>query len=63
MEAADGPRWMEKVERGMGSRPGEGEPGDEPTSVIRDPAQHGSGNQSCNALIENLQVNVSSSLR
>lgn len=42
---------------------GEGEARDKPTSVIRDPAQHGSGNQSCNALIENLQVNVSSSLR
>lgn len=42
---------------------GEREARAKPTSAMKDPAKHSSGNQSCNALIENLQVNVSASLR
>jgi hypothetical protein len=34
-----------------------------PPRQSKDPAKQGSGNQSCNAVIENFQVNVSSSLR
>lgn len=73
MREADGRRWMEKVEcssgeladqyEGWKNQQGEGEARAKPTSVMKDPAKHSSGNQSYNALIENLQVNVSSSLR
>lgn len=48
---------------GLKNQQGEEEARAKPTSVMKDPAKHGSGNQSYNALIENLQVNVSSSLR
>lgn len=37
---------------GLQNQQGEGEAGEEPASVTRDPAKWGSGNQSCYALIE-----------